>query len=32
MFCDLHSFRPKSSWLQPEGHASLEIIFTRLER
>ena len=31
-FSEIHAFRPESSWLQPKGHASLEIFLRQLEK
>ena len=31
-FSEIPAFRPKSSWLSPKGHASLEIFLCQLEK
>ena len=31
-FSEIPSFRSKSSWLPPKGHASLEILLSQLEK
>ena len=31
-FSEIPAFRPKSSWLPPKGHASLEIFLSQLEK
>ena len=31
-FSEIPTFRPKSSWLPPKGHASLEIFLSQLEK
>ena len=32
LFSEIPAFRPKSSWLPPKGHASLEIFLSQLEK